>query len=187
MRIISGKFKGHRLVTFDKDHIRPTTDRVKESLFNIIAVDVEGARVLDLYAGTGNLSWEALSRGAHEVVMVESSIKSIQIIRQNQTLLKIDEGVEIVKDEAIHFLDHYVGNEFDLVFIDPPFPSKICIKTLEALSKSTAATTKTRVMIEHSKHEPLPDEVGGLRRVDSRNYGDKLLAFYQKCEESNGS
>jgi 16S rRNA (guanine966-N2)-methyltransferase len=180
MRVISGKFKGRRLVSFDQDHIRPITDRVKESLFNIIATRIEGAKVLDLFAGTGSLSWEALSRGAQETTIVDDNIKSLQIIKKNQELLKIGDGIKIVKDDALKFLKRYRGEPFDLIFLDPPFPSKICLKALEAVSQSNAASSATFVIIEHSKHEPLPDQIGNLRRVDSRDYGDKLLAFFEK-------
>jgi len=182
MRIISGKFKGHKLVSFDEDHIRPTTDRVKESLFNIIAPYLESSKVLDLYSGTGSLGLEAFSRGALSVDMVEVSGKSIQIIKKNLINLKINEGVTIYKEEAIGYVTEYEGQPYDLIFIDPPFPSKICVKTLEATAKSQVIDSDSRVIIEHSRHEPLEEEVLSLRRVDSRSYGDKLLAIYMKKE-----
>jgi 16S rRNA (guanine966-N2)-methyltransferase len=180
VRIISGKFKGRQLVSFDQDHIRPTTDRVKESLFNILAPHIDGARVLDLYSGTGNLSLESLSWGAKEVTSVEVNVKSIKIIRQNMELLKVTEGMQVIKEDAISFLNEYYGEGFDLVLIDPPFPSQICLKTLQALSVSPALLDHTTVAIEHSKKEPLPEEVGVLRAIDTRHYGDKLLTFYKK-------
>ena len=180
MRIISGKYKGHKLVSFDQDHIRPTTDRVKESLFNIIAARIPEARVLDLFSGTGNLGLEALSRGANSVDMVELSRKSIDVIRKNMANLKVTEGIVIHKEDAVEFVQNYVGPAFDVVLIDPPFPAQICLKTLEALERSPAVSAATSIVIEHSRHEVLPEKIGALRRVDSRSYGDKLLAFFER-------
>src|ERR1700728_2910160 len=104
MRIIAGLFKGHKLVSFDEDHIRPTTDRVKESVFNILTPMIEGARVLDLFSGTGNLGFEALSRGAVKVDMIEKSPRSIAIIKKNIAHLKVTQGVEIHREDAVNFV-----------------------------------------------------------------------------------
>lgn len=180
MRIIAGRFKGHKLVSFDEDHIRPTTDRVKESVFNILTPMIVGAKVLDLFSGTGNLGFEALSRGAATVEMVEKSPRSIAIIRKNLSHLKIDEGVEIHRFDAVSFVKDYSGPSFDLILIDPPFPLKICETILKEISESQAADSHTRIVIEHSRKEPLPAEILKLRVIDTRSYGDKLVAFYEK-------
>ncbi len=180
MRVISGKFKGRKLVSFDQDHIRPTTDRVKESLFNILAPFIENSLVLDLYSGTGNLGIESLSRGAAHVTFVESNIKSIKIIDKNIELLKIADGIDVVKNDVLNFLREFEGDPFDIILIDPPFPSLICLKTLELVAKSKVAGSDTRIAIEHSKREILPEKIGRLTCIDTRNYGDKLLAFFSK-------
>jgi 16S rRNA (guanine966-N2)-methyltransferase len=185
MRIISGKFKGHKLVSFDQGHIRPTTDRVKESLFNIIAGQIEDARVLDLFSGTGNLGLEAFSRGARQVDMVEISAKSLQIIRMNLAHLKIEEGVDVIKSDAVKFVRQYEGEPYNVILIDPPFPLKICKEILEKISASFVADKNTEIVIEHSRQEPLPEVIENLRCVDTRTYGDKLLAFYKKGESPN--
>lgn len=178
MRIIAGKYKGHKLVSFDEAHIRPMTDRVKESLFNIIAGYIEGARVLDLYSGTGSVGLEALSRGAKSIDFVENHSKSITLIRKNIEILKVAPQVEIHKTEAIKYLRNYKGEGYDLIFIDPPFPAQICLATLEAVSPSSACKESTKIIIEHSRHEPLPEKVATLSIVDTRPYGDKILSFY---------
>jgi 16S rRNA (guanine966-N2)-methyltransferase len=180
MRIISGKFKGRRLANFDEEHIRPTTDRVKESLFNIISANIQGARVLDLFSGTGNLGFESLSRGASEVQMVELSQRSIKLIQQNIKLLGVTENLILHKSDAVKFLNSYEDTAFDVVLVDPPFPALICLKTLEALNVSPAVNNETLIAIEHATQEPLPQVVGNLTRFDRRDYGDKLLDFYQK-------
>src|SRR3954462_11414596 len=105
MRIISGKYKGRQLVDFSADHIRPTTDRVKETLFNKLMGIIEGARVLDLFSGTGNLSIECLSRGAAWVDIVENHKKSLSIIRENLALLKITEGFAIHPVDTFRYLE----------------------------------------------------------------------------------
>jgi 16S rRNA (guanine966-N2)-methyltransferase len=182
MRIISGKFKGRKLAQFSEDHLRPTTDRVKESLFNIIAGHIEGARALDLFSGTGNLGFEALSRGAGEVHMVELSKRSIQIIQQNAKLLGIasDPSLTLHKADALKFVGSYDAEPFGVVLIDPPFPLKVCVKILEALEKSLVIDNDSIIVIEHSVHEAVPEKLNSLTRVDTRDYGDKLLAFYKK-------
>jgi len=180
VRIISGKFKGHKLVSFDEDHIRPTTDRVKESVFNIISGYIESARVLDLFSGTGSLGLEAYSRGASSVEMVEINPKSIKIIQKNLERLKITDGIKILKRDAVEFVKKYEGEPYDIILIDPPFPLKICLSILEEIDRSRVANNHTRIVIEHSKQEPLPSEIGTLRCIDTRSYGDKLAAFYEK-------
>jgi hypothetical protein len=110
MRIISGKWRGRRLVSFKADHIRPTTDRVKESLFNKLQAEWEDARVLDLYAGTGNIGFEALSRGAREVVAVEMSGKSIDIIRRNIVrACRLAREYRVMKDDVVRFFTEVQG------------------------------------------------------------------------------
>src|ERR1700753_2948061 len=104
MRIIGGKYKGHHLTSFQASHIRPTNDRGKESLFNIWQADVEDARVLDLFSGTGNLGIEALSRGAREVTFVDKNRKSIEILKKNLEKLRVDEPHKIVMKDALSFL-----------------------------------------------------------------------------------
>ncbi len=179
MRIIAGNYKGHKLVSFDEDHIRPMTDRVKESLFNIWAPYIEGAHVLDLYSGTGSVGLEAISRGAASVVFVENNPKSIAVIKKNIDILKVRGQAEIKKDAAITFLEKYKGEGFDLIFIDPPFPSVICLKTLQNLTVSRALKPTSKVVIEHSTKEPLETKINSLSAVDTRAYGDKVLTFYE--------
>jgi len=182
VRIISGKFKGHKLVSFDEEHIRPTTDRVKESVFNILTAHLDSARVLDLFSGTGSLGLEAFSRGASTVEMVEINPKSIKVIQKNLARLKITEGIKILKRDAMEFVKKYNGLPYDVILIDPPFPLKICEAILKEISQSQVANSGTRIFIEHSKQEPLPLEIDSLRCIDTRSYGDKLAAFYEKRE-----
>ena len=180
MRIIAGKFRGRRLVTFKADHIRPTTDRVKESVFNKLQAEWDGAKVLDLFAGTGNIGFEALSRGAVSVLAVELSTKSIDIIRRNVEELKIGREHRIVKDDVLKWLARYKGEAFDIIIADPPFTESLAHATLELLSTSEAVGTHTTIVVEASSHEQVDAGYENLQCWDRRDYGDKLISFWSR-------
>ncbi len=179
MRIISGKYKGRRLSAFSADHIRPTTDRVKESLFNIIAADIPDARVLDLFSGTGNLGIEALSRGAEHVVFVESHKKSMSIIKENFKLLEIGDEAELVGVDVFAYLKNYADTPFNVILIDPPFTKAIGHDVMQALAESQAIKPDTVVAIETAKKERIETNYGNLIGQTQRNYGDKILSIFR--------
>jgi len=181
MRIISGKFKGHRLVAFKADHLRPTTDRVKESLFNKWMTEIEGARILDLFCGTGNLGLEALSRGAEFVEFVDKSDKSLRILRENVKKLGLSEGFHVTKREAIQFLKDS-SDKFDLIFIDPPFTQSMAGEVLSALSRSEVLKAGGLVAIESGTKEQIDESYGPLQRYDRKEFGDKALNLYQRSQ-----
>ncbi len=178
MRVISGKFKGRQLVSFKADHIRPTTDRVKESLFNILMQDIDGARVLDLFAGTGSLSIEAYSRGAAYVECVESHSKSLKIIFENLRLLKIENEIKVVKSDVFNFIKKYNGDPFDVILVDPPFTEKFSHSVLQELAKSKLFKPGTVIAIESAKKEHMEDLYDSLRLIDRRPFGDKILSLF---------
>jgi 16S rRNA (guanine966-N2)-methyltransferase len=126
MRIIAGKYRGHQLVAFKADHIRPTTDRVKETLFNKLQFQMQDANVADLFCGTGNLGIEALSRDAKFCTFVEKNPKSVAIARQNLEKLKVPaKDYKIIVMDVIAFLKSYSGDSFDVILADPPFTEKM--------------------------------------------------------------
>lgn len=180
MRVISGKYRGHHLVSFNADHIRPTTDRVKETLFNMIQVYVPEAQVLDLFSGTGSLGIEALSRGAAKVLFVEKNKKSIQILEKNLEKLKVDEPYQILQKDVISFLKSYEGPAFDVIFADPPFTEKMAHEVMVAADISKAFGANTLLMIESGRHENILDDYPTLLRYDVREFGDKTLSFFKK-------
>lgn len=182
MRIIAGKYKGHHLTNFQADHIRPTTDRVKESLFNIIQIYVDGARVLDLFSGTGNLGLEALSRGASEVLFVEKNKKSITILEKNIEKLRLTEPYRILQKDVLSFLKSYEGEPFDVVFADPPFTEEMAHDVILAADHSKAFKSDTIMAIESGRREKVELEYETLVRYDQREFGDKFLSFYRKKE-----
>lgn len=181
MRIISGKYKGRHLVSFKADHIRPTMDRIKETLFNKLVNHIEDATVLDLFAGTGNLGLEALSRNAKHVTFVELNNKSIEIINKNLDQLEIeDTECDLLKKDVLKFLKTYSGHAFDVIFIDPPFTEKMADQVMKALSQSQAYGEQTVIAIESIKQEFIGDEYGELTCFDRQNYGDKSLSLFRK-------
>lgn len=187
MRIIAGRFRGRRLSHFKADHIRPTTDRVKESIFNKLQGHLEGARVLDLFSGTGNLSCESVSRGARHVDAVELSKKSIAIIRENLRLLEIEDEVRVHCEDVLKYLAKYDGEPYDLILCDPPFTQKLAHSVMEIMGVSRAVGTETVIVIESSSHEKLLETYRGLERRDERDYGDKRVSFWRKAETEGRS
>jgi 16S rRNA (guanine966-N2)-methyltransferase len=179
MRIISGKYKGRALVSFSAPHIRPTTDRVKETLFNIWQMDIEGARVLDLFAGTGNLGLEALSRGAKSVQFVDAHPKSIQILRENIEKLKVDEDHKIMTTDVFYFLKRFKEDPYDLIFVDPPFTEAIADKVMGAIARSSSFQSNTMIAIESGRREKIGEDYKTLIRYDQREFGDKILSLFR--------
>ncbi len=191
MRIIAGRFRGRRLASFDADHIRPTTDRVKESIFNKLQGHFDGARVLDLFSGTGNLAFESLSRGATYVEAVEMSRKSIAIIQKNIELLQVEKNeIRVVCDDVLKYLRSNKGPHFDVVLCDPPFTKTMADEVLKALVESPVVGIETIVMVEASSHEVVEDryqstsgsqeKISPLVRFDLKDYGDKKISYFQR-------
>ncbi len=182
MRVIAGKFKGHKLVSFDAGHIRPTTDRVKESLFNKWSRYIEDATVLDLFCGTGSLGVEALSRGAEFVEFVDSNEKSLRILRENVKKIGLKEGFHITKQDAIRFLETSTL-QFGLILIDPPFTKSMAHDVLTALSKSSVLVQGGLVAIESGTKERIEDDYSSLRLYDRKEFGDKTLSLYERSPD----
>ncbi len=179
MRIIAGKYGSRRLVSFSANHVRPTTDRIKEVIFNKLQGEIEDARVLDLFSGTGNLAIEALSRGAKQVVAVEKHPQSLQIIQKNRELLNIPkEELQILKKDVLSYLKGPFLEGFDIVLIDPPFTEEMADEVLKAYSQSELARFSAKIFIEAGKKEVLADQYGPLLLRDRKNYGDKFLSLY---------
>lgn len=185
MRVIAGRFRGRQLVSFKADHIRPTTDRVKESVFNKLQNDIPGARVLDLFSGTGNLAIEALSRGAGEVTAVEVHKRSLAIIRENLEKLGIKGEIAVVAADVLQYVRSYSGQAYDVILVDPPFTEKMADEVLQALASAPGLLTGDGVvMVEASTHETVRASYQGrgfcLERFDDRDYGDKIVSYFRK-------
>jgi 16S rRNA (guanine966-N2)-methyltransferase len=186
MRVISGKFKGRQLVEFEATHIRPTTDRVKETLFNKLMGQIEDARVLDLFSGTGNLAIECLSRGAAWVDLVESHKKSLEIIRQNLTKLKITQDFKIHSLDVFRYIAGYTAQPYDIVIADPPFTQSLAHDLAAKIGLSALLGPQSIFVIESSSKERLDENYPGLNRLDQRVFGDKHLTFFEKVDHGQG-
>ncbi len=180
MRVISGQYGGRYLKNFKADFIRPTTDRVKESLFNILGDAVENANIYDLFSGTGNLGIEALSRGCAEVNFVELRDQALQIIKENLTELKIESGYRIHKKDVFRLLKSHTGAPADIIFADPPFTETWAHELAQAFSRSKLVGEQTLICMETTKREKCEDLYGNLAKIDTRNFGDKNLVFFKR-------
>lgn len=183
MRVIGGDARGRRLHTPRGLSVRPTSDKVKESLFNILAGTLgplDGCRILDIFAGTGNLGIEALSRGAQQAVFIDSSRNSTSIVAKNLSLTGfMDRSRVILKDfhQALGALESE-GGVFQLVFLDPPYQKGLVEKCLDFLQQSSIIDEDSVVVAEFSSRENIADCHGRLRQIDNRVYGDTALAFF---------
>lgn len=181
MRIIAGKYKGHHLVSFQADHIRPTTDRVKETLFNKIQFQIEGQKVLDLFCGTGNLGLEAYSRGAESVHFIDKHPKSLEILLKNIEKLKVPKSdYKSTKMDILSFAKKESDTVYDIIFIDPPFTEKMAHDVMIQIAKSNLFHDETIITIESIKQERMDEEYEPLYRYDFKDYGDKILSFFKK-------
>jgi 16S rRNA (guanine(966)-N(2))-methyltransferase RsmD len=184
MRIISGKFKSRHLKGTPPAGIRPTSDKLRETLFNILGGRVEGAVFLDGCAGVGAIGIEAISRGAGQVYFVDQSRKACQIIRQNLASLEIKQGFKILEMDLIRALA-VIDTPFDLAFIDPPYDREdIYDHVLQRFGASPKLSTEGLLILEHSKRTVLPESSGNLQKFRSLVQGDAALAFYSSLGES---
>ena len=182
MRVITGSARGRRLRELEGQETRPTTDRVKESMFNILQFDVEDSRVLDLFAGTGQLGIEALSRGAASAVFVEQRRDAVALIRENLKLTGLSERARVVNGEALAYLAS-AGEKFDLIFLDPPYAAKLWKPGLEAVSRFDILSDHGIMICESPQDEELPDAVGACRLHRAYRYGRIKLTTYHREEE----
>lgn len=176
MRIISGNFKGRKLKTLEGMNTRPTADRIKESLFNILGSKVYDSKVLDLFAGSGALGLEALSRGACFCVFIDSSKDAISIVKDNINLCKQENNSKIINKDYLVALKS-LEDKFDIIFVDPPYSKGIEISVLENIN--TMLSEDGIIIIETDKADIPPDNINGLIKYDARKYGRTLISFYK--------
>ena len=176
MRVITGKARGRKLATPANNDIRPTTDNVKESIFNIIQFDIEGRRVLDLFAGTGQLGIECLSRGAESVVFIDQSWESVKLVKDNLKTCGL-EGT-VMQMDAVSFLNGC--GKFDLIFIDPPYDSPLYEKVLETVNSVDILSDGGIIICEASRDRQLPELEAPYKKVREYIYGKVKLCKYTK-------
>lgn len=180
-RIISGKAGGIRLRSVPGSGTRPITDRVKEALFNIIGPEIEGASFLDLFAGTGSVGIEALSRGASYVCFLDTSRQAIATIRENLRLTHLEQGAEVLHMDAFVFLKRSPTRAFDFIFIAPPQYKGLWEKALQTLDSNPAWLSPDGtviVQIDPNEYKPL-EQLTHLEKIEQRHYGSTELVFYR--------
>ena len=184
MRIIAGELKGRRLRTPDDDRVRPTTDKVKEAVFSMIAPWLYESVIADLFAGTGNLGLEAVSRGASRVYFVDKDRRSIALIRENVSYCKVENRCEILWSDY-HSALSKIEEPVDIVFLDPPYRRGILTDALEAVTEADFLSEGGIVVAEHAADEILPETFGGLTLIKKKKYGKIGISVYENAAVSD--
>ncbi len=188
MRITGGEAKGKILSAFKGLRIRPTSDHVREAIFSILGQDFSGKRVLDLFAGTGSLGIEALSRGAIEAVFVDISPRAIELMRKNLEICGFTNRAVVCRKDLKKGLPPVTsmgGGLFHVVFIDPPYRQGLVFKSLALLSEKTALADDAVVVFETHKTERLPQVIHALNLADQRTYGDTKINFFKRSKSND--
>ena len=187
MRIITGLARGCKLKTPKGYDTRPTADRIKESVFNILSPFIRETVVLDVFAGTGNLGLEALSRGASSAVFIDQRAESIKIIRENAEHTHLEEKTQIIKGESLAILRRLEqnGQRFSLVFCDPPYSKNLCQQVLGFLAEGDLLEPQGLVVVEHAREDDLGGPWGSLLLIRNQTYGSTTqVSIFKRCTET---
>ena len=179
MRVITGKARGVQLKTPDGMLTRPTTDRVKEALFSIIHFDIPGAKVLDLFGGTGQLGIEALSRGAKRAVFVDAQENACKLIKENLIRTKLQQDGQVVRSDYMQYLDR-CREKFDIILMDPPYADVFLENALKRITEIDILESNGIIVTERPLGKELPWEFEGFIRSKDYKYGKTLLTIYRK-------
>lgn len=178
MRIISGLARGTKLYTLEGEQTRPTLDRVKESLFNIIQNEIQGSTFLDLFSGSGAIGLEAASRGAKKVILCDNSKKAIQIIKKNIEKTHLQEKIELYQLDYEELLKNKINEELDIIYIDPPYQTDYAIKAIQIMLENKLINENTNIIIETDREEIINKiEEIKVEIKDKRKYGRATLMF----------
>jgi 16S rRNA (guanine966-N2)-methyltransferase len=178
IRVIAGELKGRRLETPAWEGLRPTSDRLRETIFNVLAPVIRGARVLDGYAGTGAVGIEALSRGAAHVTFVERDPRAARLVEANLRRCGVGERHAIIRLDVAAAAATLAPGAFDIIFLDPPY-GQAALDGAVALAQPLV-TSETMLIVEHAARDRAPDAHAGLRLARSIRSGDSALAFYRR-------
>ena len=179
MRVITGIARGAKLLTLEGEDVRPTADRVKEAIFSIIQFEIEGRNVLDLFAGSGQLGIEALSRGAVSCTFVDQRNEAAAMVKQNLMNVKLFEKAKVLTSEAVAFLK-YSKNVFDIAIIDPPYSKGLVNAVLPYVAP--LMSPQGSIICEVAKKDELPKNAGDFVLVNQYNYGKTSVGLYKKQE-----
>ncbi|OLC17291.1 MAG: 16S rRNA (guanine(966)-N(2))-methyltransferase RsmD [Candidatus Rokubacteria bacterium 13_1_40CM_69_27] len=181
MRILAGALKGRRLVTPRGPATRPTTDQVRLALLDALAPWLEGARVLDLFAGAGGVGLEALSRGAAHATFVERDARAVAALRRNIAALALEGSARVLREDALRALERLAGEgeRFEIAFLDPPYETDLAAATLVALGAGPVTGPAGVVVAQHRTKQPPAPEIGVLRAYRTRRFGETTLTFFR--------
>ena len=182
MRVIAGLAKGRHLKSPVGLTTRPTTDRIKESLFSIISPYLPGSYVIDLFSGTGNLGIEALSRGAEKAVFVDNNRSSIRVIHDNIEITGFNNKSKVFHQEALKAIGELgqLEQKYDIVFMDPPYLKGLIIPCVEAIEVEGLLSPDGLIVIEHDSKDVLPEKFTRLIRIKNRKYGNTTISIYSE-------
>ena len=180
MRVITGKARGIQLKTPDGMLTRPTADRVKEALFSIINFDIPGAKVLDLFGGTGQLGIEALSRGATAATFVDAREESCKLIRENLKRTKLEQDAKVVRSDYLDYLSR-CREQYDIIFLDPPYAEVFLENAIKRITEIDILHSNGIIVAERPLGKELPWEFEGFTRSRDYKYGKVLLTIYRKA------
>jgi len=180
MRVITGSAKGIRLKTPDGLKTRPTSDRVKEAVFSIVQFEVEGSRFLDLFAGTGQMGIEALSRGAVSAVFVDGWKDACQLVRDNLKLARLSEKAKVVNSDYLSYLKN-CREEFDIIFLDPPYAEIFLENSLNKISEIDILSDRGIIICERPAEKQLDLDISGLQRWKDYRYGKTWITVFRKA------
>ncbi|MBS1789004.1 MAG: 16S rRNA (guanine(966)-N(2))-methyltransferase RsmD [Acidobacteria bacterium] len=181
MRVIAGQYKGRRLKTLEGMAVRPTSDRMRETLFNILALRIEDARFVDVCAGSGAVGIEALSRGAAHVTFIEASRKAVSVISDNLRHCGITEDFKLIPRDAIAAMKYfaYEKQQFDIFYFDPPYDSEIYSPVMWQIAQNNLLAEDGIVIVEHRRQLPLAPNYDDLRPYRELVQGESVLTFFR--------
>ena len=187
MRIISGKARGTKLYTLEGTATRPTLDRVKESLFNIIQNDIEGSTILDLFSGSGAIGLEFLSRGAKRAVLCDNSKDAIKIIKQNVQKTHFEEKAEVYNMEFTKLIERLQKQKFDIIYIDPPYDTDFIKISIEKIIEYKLINEKTKIIVETDDETRILKQIENMdvEITDKRKYGRATIIFLRDIKNTN--
>ena len=181
MRIISGKARGTKLYTLEGMNTRPTLDRVKESIFNIIQSEIDGAKILDLFAGSGAIGLECLSRGAEKAVLCDKSKEAIEIIKKNIEKTHMEEKTQVFNTDFETCLENVKNQQFDIVYLDPPYATDYILKSLKKIIELGIVKKESIIIMETDDEQRILKEIENIeiKIVDKRKYGRATIIFLE--------
>ncbi len=183
MRVISGTARGIRLKTPEGLKTRPTSDRVKEAIFSVIQFEVEGSRFLDLFAGSGQMGIEALSRGAVSAVFVDGRREACKLVQDNLKTTKLERNAQVVQSDYLSYLER-CRQTFDIIFLDPPYAEEFLENSLKKISEIDILSSRGIIICERPADKLLDLEIPGLQRGKDYRYGKTWVTMFRKLDET---